>query len=360
MSETSSSSGISEHREDSPQDNELSSNLVQGEESSNTAATQGSQISAPPSSAPSTPLVTSEGPDQSQEPEDASEEQLLWDPLASTSLDEKPVRSVEEASTNKPLNMTCSSPRGCMPNSGGAKQNDYESKTSSTLGTRSPSPSRGAESRMNEQPSTAKQRRKSPVSEKSPEHTFVMAMPRKGRPTDKDGRGHIYAFTSPKLAPGCVKIGCKEGDIFDAYSRIDQQKSCYEQCEPMAVLATKYHKNAERLAHHILKWKDGPTEETRVTCLGRDESHIEWFRWRQDTLSPQKKEMEPEERFSQLWHNHALPAMLWAVKVADSGKDRSRLEEQVKGMIKSIGEVIKKQKEREKERERGSRKQRAI
>ena len=342
MSETSSSSGISEHREDSPQDNELSSNLVQGEESSNTAATQGSQTSAPPSSAPSTPLVTSEGPDQSQEPEDASEEELswLWDWLASTSLDEKPVRSVEEASTNKPLNMTCSSPRYCTPNSGGAKQNDYESKTSSTLGTRTPSPSRGAESRMNEQPSTPKQHHISATSLRTPKNKWVAGLQRKGKPTDEDGPGHIYAFTSPKLAPGCVKIGCKKGDIFDAYSRIDQQKSCYKQCEPMAVLATKYHKNAEYLAHRILKWKDGPTEETRVTCLGRHESHKEWFRWRQDTLSPQKKEMEPEERFSQLWHNHALPAMLWAVKVADSGKDRSRLKEQVKGMMKRIGEVI--------------------
>ena len=198
MSETSSSSGISEHREDSPQDNELSSNLVQGEESSNTAATQCSQIPTPPSSAPPTPLVTSEGPDQSQDPEDAS---------------------------------------------------------------------------------TAKQRPKLPVSKKSPEHTFVMAMPRKGRPTDQDGPDHIYAFTS-KSAPDCVKIGCKQGDIFDAYSRIDEQNVCYDECEPMAVLATKYHKNAERLAHHILRWKDGPTEETRVTCLGCHKPHREWFRWR--------------------------------------------------------------------------------
>ena len=327
MSETSSSSGISD--------------LVQGDKSRSTAATQ----DAPPSSA---------GPNQNQEPEDASEKQLL-DGMASMSVEEKPVGSVE---------------------------NDYESKTSLTLDTRTSSPSRGDESRMNEQPSTAKERRKSALGLRTPKIKKRRAgLERKGEPTDNGGPGFIYALTSPKFSQcgGCVKVGSSEGNLADAISSIREQEPYWGRCTPKAVLATKHHKLADLLTCRILGWPNGSTEKLSVLTCGCSR---EWFTCQRSAAQTQAKEIESEmqqspktsrtasatggdgeseeeEPFHQLFHEHALPIMLKAVEAADSATNAKMSEEQVAKMVDRITEEIKKEGEcegqtaREREGERG-------
>ena len=292
-------------------------------------------------------------------PVDARGAISLTHPCQDEERTRKSVRSVEQASPIGALNMRCSSPRASTPkNSGRAKQNDCESKTSSTLGTLTPPPSPGAASRKNGRPSTPRQHFTSPVRQPSPEQVFVAALPRNGMPTDKDAVGSIYAFTSPMSAQvrGCVKIGRSEGDRDHAISRIRQQERHWGPCQPMIVLATKYHKLAELLTHRALNWPDGSTVELQgLSCLKArcTTGHQEWFTWRRSAAQRQAKEIESEvqqskavgalatttsraasatggdrkpvqeELFSRLWHNRAYPAMRWAVHAADSCKDVS-------------------------------------
>lgn len=109
----------------------------------------------------------------------------------------------------------------------------------------------------------------------------------------------------------------------------------------LIVMATKYHKMAELLAHRVLDWRGGQTQELRgVACslLKCSTSHREWFTWRRQAKQEQlallnaAAEAEagraPESQTSRearlqsqlldkLWETRILPAMLWACAMAD-------------------------------------------
>ena len=354
MSDTISSSGISERREDSPQDNELSSN---------TAATQGSQTSAPPSSASSTPPVTSEGPDQegpdqSQEPEDASEEQLLSDRLASTSLNEKPAQdniapgtreenaredvlqdnvpngniiqggessnttAIQDSQTSAPPSSTPSkvpdpSPESeeaieeqsvtersaCVTPDSTAKDEEGGARAAKTLDSCSPLRSeRRAVPLSRAQSKDVKSQKKSladlAVDQKGFMAKFIEEWEKKKKlmPTPDDKPGILYTFnTEYETVKNCWKVGFTESML----RRRTELELQYPGITTVMKEETNYPRLAEKIAHRLLRREEGRTmQRKKVQCAKSTcttNGHREFYAWRPEV------EENLKERFKSMY-----------------------------------------------------------
>ena len=381
MSETSSSSGISERREDLPHDNELNSN---------TAATQGSQTSAPPSSASSTPPVTSEGPDQegpdqSQEPEDGSEEQSLPDHLESISLNEKPAQDNTAPGTREDA-LQNNVPNGNMIQGGKssnttAMQDSQTSAPPSSTPSKVPDPSPESEEAIEEKsvtdrsacvtpdtpakdeeggaraaptldcspirstrrsfsPYRARSRQKKSLADHSDNQAEFMAafiekwekkMGKELRPSEGDGKGTLYAFQSQyEDTEKCWKVGFTKS----IPRRKKEHQQYYPDIKDFTWEEADYQKLAEKIADHLLRREEGRTmKKEDVTCASPKckVKHREFYVWKPEVEENLKATFKylhenasvDDETFALLelmWEEEVKYAMIFAIDEAKKEK----------------------------------------
>ena len=346
MSETSSSSDISERREDSPQeDNELSSNA---------AAIPDSQTSTIPSSASTTPPVTSE------ESGDESDEQSLPD-LEFLSLNEEtaqdniPPGTHEENAREDALQDNV--PNGNTIQVGESSnttaiQDSQMSAPPSSTPPNVPDPSTESEEAVEEQSVTARSacvtpdtpakdeeggaraartldscspiyapRRPCPpflaqskdgnsqlkllADESDNQEQFMaefiekweMKKRKRLRPSPGDGPGVLYTFnTAYKASENCWKVG----RTTSMTRRQKEHERKFPRIQKVTDETAMYHKLAEKIAHHLLEREEGRTMWIKgVKCSVpkcKVKNHKEFYTWKPEVEWYLKVEFRKEHK----------------------------------------------------------------